>query len=394
MSNKRQRTNNDKSELVGNTSSDVFEYTGNDQTVPKDVVSVRFHPSVTKVDNHAFSSCTELKKVVLNDGLQSIGSGAFEGCNSLQSINIPSTVTELGDMAFWGCSDLREVELNDGLKKIGEAAFANCTSLQSIAIPPTVTEIDNHSFNDCPSLREVVLNESRLTKIDTDVFRNCTALQSITIPSTVKEIDLCAFRSCTNLREIVLNEGVQRIGVSAFQDCTALQSITLPSTVNDIEHYAFAGQLFNRLREVVIYNEGVHIWETAFVNCPFLERFKFPRLSTRLNNIIQAGQRDIEGKMDDIHAVEWRGGELVIPPVRREEDDQLGRMRIIGVDEEKLNKVKKLVRYYETKEATTLFELALWKAGIDQTDISNPTDRGACRIEVPGSVKDTILQYL
>ena len=45
------------------------------------------------------------------------------------------------------------------------------------------------------------------------------------------------------------------------------------------------------------------------------------------------------------------------------------------------------------KEATTLFELALWKARIDQADDANG-NRNAHRIEVPGPVKDAILQYL
>mmetsp|Transcript_23056 Transcript_23056/g.37657 ORF Transcript_23056/g.37657 Transcript_23056/m.37657 type:complete len:114 (+) Transcript_23056:33-374(+) len=42
--------------------------------------------------------------------------------------------------------------------------------------------------------------------------------------------------------------------------------------------------------------------------------------------------------------------------------------------------------------ATTLFELALWKYKIDQSGAS--VDCEACRVEVPGSVKDTIFQYL
>ena len=40
--------------MSSNTSNDeVFEYMGNGQRVPKDVVSVRFHPSVVEVDNEA-----------------------------------------------------------------------------------------------------------------------------------------------------------------------------------------------------------------------------------------------------------------------------------------------------------------------------------------------------
>ena len=41
-----------------------FEYTGNGQTVPKDIVSVRFHPSVGVVDNDAFYNCKRLIEVV------------------------------------------------------------------------------------------------------------------------------------------------------------------------------------------------------------------------------------------------------------------------------------------------------------------------------------------
>ena len=52
------------------------------------------------------------------------------------------------------------------------------------------------------------------------------------------------------------------------------------------------------------------------------------------------------------------------------------------------------IKYYEMKEATTLFELALWKAKIDQVDEADRRDRDKCRVDVPGPVKDTILQYL
>jgi hypothetical protein len=49
--------------------------------------------------------------------------------------------------------------------------------------------------------------------------------------------------------------------------------------------------------------------------------------------------------------------------------------------------------YKDLKEATTLFELALWKAKIDQASDAS-VDREACRMEVPGPVKDTLFSYL
>ena len=228
-----------------------------------------------------------------------------------------------------------------------------------------------------------------LKKIGGYSFQDCTSLQSITIPSTVDDVDDFAFHSCTNLRDVVLHDGVKRIKTYAFIGCTSLERITIPSSVTEIGQYAFYN--CGSLREIVLHNEEAQI---ALLECISLERFSFPSLSARLDNIIQAGQRDIEPKMDDISAVEWRGGELSIPAVRRQREDQWGEMEnVVEIDKEKLNKIKGLISYYEMKEATTLFELALWKAKIDQEEV-HPINREAYRIEVPGPVKDTILQFL
>ena len=96
--------------------------------------------------------------------------------------------------------------------------------------------------------------------------------------------------------------------------------------------------------------------------------------------------------MDDIHAVE-RGGELSIPAICREIEKPWGTDTVVELDKEKVNKIVGLIAYYEVKEATTMFELALWKARIDQAGEAN-ISRNAHRVEVPGPVRDTILQYL
>jgi len=309
--------------------------------------SIVLNEGLQKIGEYAFGKHHNLRKVVFNNGIQRIGIRAFFDCASLESINIPSTVLEIEEYSFSGCSDVRMLVLRDGLKKIGAKAFDKCLSLERITIPSTVEEIGNYAFDSCNSLREVVLND-RNNKIKQGVFAKCTSLECITIPSTVIEIGAQAFNTCCGLRE------------------------------------------------VVIHNSETQIDDKSFTNCTLLERFKFPSLSTRLNYVIKAGQRGIEAKMDNIPAVEWRGGELIIPDVRRRYESTGGIPLgiIVEVDEEKLDKVKGLIAYYEMKEATTLFELALWKARIDQADISSSADRPACRVEVPGPVKDAILQYV
>ena len=335
--------------MTSNTSAELYMYTGEEDPAPKDVVSVRFHLSVIEVRDEVFRDCNMLQEVMLNDGLKIIGKRAFRSCNSLRSINTPSSVTKIGSETFLGCTQLREVVLNEGLREIGSKAFSTCISMERI-----------------------------------------------TTPSTVVEIREFAFLYCRRLREVVLNDGLKKIGRGVFNECSSLENISMPSTVVEIGYGAFSG--CSNLRELVIHNEGVQ-FSNSFLRCTSLERFNFPGLSTRLDNMIQAGQRGIEAKIDDISEVEWRGGELVIPTVRREIEENIGSgmvepATVVEVDKEKLDKVKGLIAYYEKKEATTLFELALWKFGIDQADISNSTNREAYRVEVPGPVKDTILQYL
>ena len=321
----------------------VFEYTGEGCVVPKCVTIVRFHPSVVEVEDEAFKDCDHLSEVVLNEGLQKISWRAFYCCTSLSSIILPSTITEIGNYAFDRCGNLREVEFNDGLKKIGFGAFWNCTSLSSITLPSTVTEICN-----------------------------------------------CAFHSCSILREVVLNEGLQKIGRFAFHSCKSLSSITLPSTVTEIENGAFYDCI--NLRKSVWHGVPREIGQNAFCNCASLGRFTFPTISTRLDNLIQVGHwSEIENEVDEVRgAVERSDGELFVLSTQslREGGNNWNTAR------EDLDKISRLISCYELKEGTSILELALWKFKLDQVDKANPIPRKKCRMDVPGPVKDIILQYL
>ena len=243
-------------------------------------------------------------------------------------------------------------------------------------------------FSSCKSLEEVVLNEG-LQKIGPFAFNGCS-LPCINLPSTVTEIGDSAFLGCDSLRNIVFNNGLKKIGVYAFRYCRSLQSIILPSTLVQIGPYAF-GEC-TRLRDVAIHEGIQKISSNAFDGCFSLQRLTFPSLSFRLEVIVNTSRTEIRNKINTIRGpswrgrVEWRDGEMYIP-----------RSALAGNNWEEilqsLNQMNKLVTYYETREATTLFELALWKANIDREECSS-MKRDACRIEVPGPVKDTILQYL
>ena len=90
--------------------------------------------------------------------------------------------------------------------------------------------------------------------------------------------------------------------------------------------------------------------------------------------------------------VERRGSEIFVSSTVL---DVAKGMNWNSIKQWRLGQISKSIVHYEMKEGLTLFELALWKAKIDQVDDSSPAaNRSACRIEVPGPVKATILQYL
>ena len=96
-----------------------------------------------------------IKKVVIEDGITSIGASAFLGYRSLTSITIPNSVTSIGDFAFSDCTSLTNITIPESVTSIGDAAFFGCRSLTSIEIPSNVTSIGAYAFRSCTGLTSI-----------------------------------------------------------------------------------------------------------------------------------------------------------------------------------------------------------------------------------------------
>jgi hypothetical protein len=107
----------------------------------------------------------------------SIGNSAFDGCNSLTSVSIPSSVTSIGNSAFDGCSSLTSISIPPGVTSIGDWAFSFCSNLTSISIPSSVTSIGSYAFSFCSSLTSISI-PSGVTSIGSSAFRSCSSLSS------------------------------------------------------------------------------------------------------------------------------------------------------------------------------------------------------------------------
>ena len=183
---------------------------------------------------------SNVKKVVIEDGVTSIGESAFFYCSSLTSITIPDSVTSIGDYAFFNCSSLTSITIPDSVTSIGESAFYGCSSLTSITIPDGVTSIGNTAFSYCSSLTSITIPDS-VTSIGDYAFRNCSSLTSITIPNSVTSIGNNTFRLCKSLTIITIPDSVTSIGESAFDNCKNLKTISL-SCKSSLKRSDFGGQ--------------------------------------------------------------------------------------------------------------------------------------------------------
>lgn len=191
----------------------------------------------------------DVKKVVFDGNITSIGSGAFTGMN-ITRIEIPASVTRIDNTAF----DLNEVFAHidvakdnrhytsaDGIlynKDMTELLlFPTAKTAAAFTTPDSVEKIGNSAFSGNDTLRSVVISDS-VKVIDDGAFSDCRHLNRVTVGKSVSTIGAGAFANCVRLDEVTLGPSVQNIGYMAFFS-SGITQITLPHWIKSIESGAF-----------------------------------------------------------------------------------------------------------------------------------------------------------
>lgn len=315
---------------------------------------------VTSIPHNMAYGCKELVKVTLGAQVETIEYEAFGGCPKLAYFNsdeeglfvMPQSLRHIEEGAFMYAACMRRVNLNEGLLTIGDGAFAafykyadktnESVGLEEITIPASVTFLGEDLFEADRELTSItILSENTdfethdgimyrkstrtlaycplakaaqtLEIVDGTVgledfsFASTTAIGKIVCPSSLKKIGTGAFQ-LSNISEVIFNEGLEVIGEASLYMLDKLTAVHIPASVVTIENDAFrectnlatltfaSGSRLTTLGRAVFYTTAVATVEipasvtemgiSVFQNCKQLKTVTFGE-GSRLEYIAQ-----------------------------------------------------------------------------------------------------------
>ena len=250
---------------------------------------------VTSVGAYAFAGCGNIEEIEFSDTIKSIGEEAFFNNAGLTELDLPSELECIGNFAFHATWGIKEIVLPDGLKSIGVAAFGSGMALNKIIVPESVTEVGLGAFGGLETAGPIgsgcelefgwttsipdnafggsgadngqyssftsITLPNTITSIGDEAFRASQDLKHIKIPDSVKSIGDSAFW-WSGIESVELPDGLESLGSGAFYNCEYLQSIDLPDSLSRIEKYTFA--YCPSLESVTIPESITYIGQNAF----------------------------------------------------------------------------------------------------------------------------------
>ena len=244
---------------------------------------------VTSIGGDAFRGYLKLEAVIIPDSVTSIGACAFLWCRKLKEINIPNGVTSIGFSAFSDCVDLNYnikdelkylgdsnnpylylagttstdisvANIDGNCKFIGDFAFEDCSNLSRINIPDNVISIQGNSFSGCKNLHYNVKDNLKylgntnnpymcLITPPRDAY-TLSAIKSANIDGNCRLIADEAFHDCRVLEKVIIPDSVTIIGRQVFRHCEKLKEIQVGK--NNLAYKSVGGGLYSKNGKTLI----------------------------------------------------------------------------------------------------------------------------------------------
>lgn len=216
-----------------------------------------------------------------------------EALKGYNEITLPSSVKSISKAVFKD-SQIKKVVLNEGLQSIGDLAFFNST-VQEIVFPTTLERFEKNIFYYCRNLKKADLSRTKLTKLPAGTFVYA-GVEEVLLPVTLKEIGAQAFLNTSQLKMLEIPENVRIIGLEAFRE-SGITTVKLPNSVTTIEQRAF--YYCPELTEVTTYGTALNDAPDAMIHsyglegCLKLVRFEIPKSIRILGQGLLGGNRKV-----------------------------------------------------------------------------------------------------
>ncbi len=168
--------------------------------------------------------------------VEGIAREAFRDCSNLKEVIIEEGITEIAENAFFNCVNLENIEIPSSVKKIGTNAVKNTAWQKNKASSEYI--IVNDILIEANTVKEVYIIPDGVKRIASGVFYSNNRVQKITLPSGIEYIESYAFAGCGELSEINIPDSVKVIEYGAFSGCSTL-SVEVPETVETVGVDAF-----------------------------------------------------------------------------------------------------------------------------------------------------------
>lgn len=230
------------------------------------------------------------KYAITDDGV--VADQAYYKSMALESVFLPVGIREIGQFSY-ARSSVEAIVMADGVERIGYGAFYHCDGLQSVTIPETVMCVEPKAFSHSLWVDEF-LDGGGFGGFSGDFLIEGNVLVAyrgdaavVTIPEGVRVIAGEAFLGHEEITGVSLPNSLLVIGEGAFEGCGGLERIIFGEKVREIKDRAFYG---TDVKEISLPASVKALGLLAFGNAEIAYEGEEPERSyetsaTRLSNV-------------------------------------------------------------------------------------------------------------
>lgn len=152
----------------------------------KALTEITLPGSVKRIEEHCFDGCSNLETVNIPDSVEYIGASAF--ANTMWLLLYPDDFVVVGDgvlIAYYG-GNADKVVVPDGVKSIGSESFEGKV-IGEIVLPDTLKRIEDSAFHYC-NIERLFIPDS-VEYVGKEIVGDGVGIKYLKLPSTMRSID-------------------------------------------------------------------------------------------------------------------------------------------------------------------------------------------------------------